>query len=290
MFPPNVKLGEADVVLHFETNDMLNAGRFGVILEDIVALARSPDFFGLDVDVRIAELSTGSLTARLTMICSIAASLSAMGSFALALQEHMNSPTDNIGQHVAEMMVDDGVASIDIVTTTHHVQVNRNDNPAVSALEAIREEGGYGTGGYGEGPYGGRSGKSPDQHDILSDGPAAPGKPTSAGAAISNSSQPSDSDTNLPHGSFLMLDDDNDKRMGSLLSGAPTITGRFERTSGDVIFFVSNERAYPVFFRREDGAPPVGRDFRLTVEELPRDEDEPTDNPPRFKIIFLEPA
>lgn len=141
LFPPNVKVGEADVVLHFETNDMLNAGRFGVILEDIVALARSPDFFGLDVDVRIAELSTGSLTARLTMICSIAASLSAMGSFALALQEHMNSPTDNIGQHVAEMMVDDGVASIDIVTTTHHVQVNRNDNPAVSALEAIREEG-----------------------------------------------------------------------------------------------------------------------------------------------------
>lgn len=134
---PAMLIDRGDLVLHFDTQDMLDVALFGGLLLNIVELARSSEQLGPTVEARIAEFRTGSLTARLKFTREDFRDGIAVGGLLVALYAALQDPAQPAGLKCAQIMVDQSVSSVELCTLERSFTVPR-DNPAVRALEQKR--------------------------------------------------------------------------------------------------------------------------------------------------------
>ncbi|GAB7550693.1 hypothetical protein NRB_01870 [Novosphingobium sp. 11B] len=130
-----------DIVIHFETNDMIDAGLFGGLLLDIEKLAKSEDLFGPEAEVRLAEIRTGSITARLKILAPklVEGALNAtVTALTAALVTQLTTPEAPAAQKAAQIIIDQSVTHIEIRNSEGSIFIDR-DNPAVKSLLRERE-------------------------------------------------------------------------------------------------------------------------------------------------------
>jgi hypothetical protein len=138
----NIKPGELEpneFAFHFETNDAVHPQALGTFLRELERIAHLRRHFGPDAEVRLVDIGTGSVWGRIAIA---AGTLAGLGSFALALEQRLNSPTDPLAQAVAAMSLDSSVVSATIVTRDRVITVRTADMPAVPLVALKRANGG----------------------------------------------------------------------------------------------------------------------------------------------------
>lgn len=139
-----MQLEPTDIAIHFETQDMLDAGLFAELMTEIVAFLRHDDLFGAGADVRIAEIAMGSLTVRfkinpekLIAGAALVTAVATIGQAVPGIAAMMEDPDTKAGQCAATIIIDQSVSRIEVKGATCSVTVTK-ENRAVQALEEAR--------------------------------------------------------------------------------------------------------------------------------------------------------
>jgi hypothetical protein len=130
------RLEPNEIGLSFKTNDEIDVEALSNFFRELAREARR--HLGPDVVLRIAEIGTGSLWTRITIIGGVIVGLATVGDFGLNLAEALYRPRNKLAQAVAAIILDSGVVEAKIVTHDRTIVVHRNEMPSVPLLEARR--------------------------------------------------------------------------------------------------------------------------------------------------------
>lgn len=137
-YPTKDDLAANDVVLRFETNQIISPAAFGTVLREIERIARLKGMFGPDVEIGIVDMGTGSAWARIRIGLTIAAEVAAIAGFGLVLSDYIQRERGALAEAVATLAIDDSVVEARIVTREKTITIATHDLPARMIVEAKR--------------------------------------------------------------------------------------------------------------------------------------------------------
>lgn len=143
--PETLDLAENQFALHFETNEQLDAGRLGRVLQALSTEASRFKPFKHEAQLTVRSLKSGSPTTVILDVVFVMGSLATIGGFVILVADKVaNSKSSAISRRVAELMEDDGVAYLEVAHIQkgklNIVRMEREELPAIRALRTRRQE------------------------------------------------------------------------------------------------------------------------------------------------------
>lgn len=272
-----MKLSPSDIIIHLETNDAIDAQRFAGLLDSVVRLAKSDAYLGADGRVKIEELRTGSITARLRFLTAagIAADLISLGYFGKDLADLIRDPETGISEQVQAMMEDDSVIFVHVRTTKIDVKIEKKELIDAKAAKEVALAAGRGNSG---------------RPGTLADGDGVAGKIPANGLSQSSNDGRLQAQTHIDIDGVLLYDSFAISQfVPENLQLARTAVGFFQAAPDGKTVFVNDTVAFEVIIVDGSAAPPYMDTLRLfyLVDEA---HDEPMASPHvnLLRIVHLE--
>lgn len=139
-------LPENQLVLHFETNNVIEMAQLSAVFYEFAALAHADPLIGPDATIVILRLKSGSPTTTWIEILNAAGAAAGVASFGLALAVFIQERSSRkFSRRLAELMDHNDVTDFTIGVRdafgngVKRISLSREDMPAVGALERERE-------------------------------------------------------------------------------------------------------------------------------------------------------
>lgn len=139
-------LPENQIVLHFETNNVIEIAQLSALFYEFAAFARSDQRIGQDAVIVLLRLKSGSPTTTWIEILNAVGSAAGVGSFGIGLAAFIQEYRGRkLSRRLAELMFDNDVTDFTIGVrdmdggSVRRISLAREDMPAVGALERERD-------------------------------------------------------------------------------------------------------------------------------------------------------
>lgn len=146
----DIQLSDTELLLHFETNQVIGAADLARFLAELADYVRLPSQFGADHKLVLRRLHSGSPLDMVLQVLDSAGDAATLATFGLLLVDRWRGRRETrMGNALADLIVNNGVHELDVLFDNpgdggrRRLTLHREDIPAVNSAEhrqALREE------------------------------------------------------------------------------------------------------------------------------------------------------